>query len=180
MSTSSPGIFSQSGIFHQSVFSGGAVRQTSQKAAAAGFAQIFTTMLAKQMRESMVGQDAGPMGISGGATGDIYGSFIDSAMGKALANSKSMSQLNKMISREISGPRHPVSSASKSLRPTGIQLVRNARLGSASMVGTPETTGALSPNYTDVTMPADAHGPVLLPPSPSVTAPVLLPPPSEG
>ena len=73
----------------------GAVPQTNQKAAAAGFAQIFTTMLAKQMRESMVGQENGPMGIAGGATGDIYGSFLDQAMGKALANSKSMSRLNK-------------------------------------------------------------------------------------
>ena len=53
------------------------------------------------------------MGIGGGATGDIYGAFIDQAMGKALAGSKSMSQLNKMIDRELSGPRHPVSSALK-------------------------------------------------------------------
>jgi hypothetical protein len=63
MSTSVPGIFTQS------VFSGVAKRATTQKAAAAGFAQIFTTMLAHQMHQSMVGDDVGPMGIGGGASG---------------------------------------------------------------------------------------------------------------
>lgn len=168
-----------SGVFNRSVF-GGAVRQTNQKAAAAGFAQIFTTMLAKQMRESMVGSDKGPMGIGGGATGDIYGTFIDQAMGKALAGSQSMSQLNKMIDRELSGPGHPASSALKDLKPGTIQLARVTRAGGAPRVGTPETNRAPSPAYTGVTMPADAQGPILLPPSPSSAAPVLLPPPSEG
>ena len=167
------------GVFTGSVFKATAL-QTKQKTAAAGFAQIFTTMLAKQMRESMVGADNGPMGISGGASGDIYGAFVDQAMGKALANSKSMSQFTKMIDRELSGPRHPISSTSKDSKPNAIELVRNAAGGSASLVGSLETTGALSPNYTGVTMPADARGPILLPPNPSVTAPVLLPPPSEG
>ena len=68
------------------------LRQTNQKAAAAGFAQIFTTMLAKQMHESMVGEENGPMGIGGGASGDIYGALPRSGDGKALATSKSMSQ----------------------------------------------------------------------------------------
>ena len=93
MSISTPGVFTHS------VFSG-ATRQTNQKAAAMGFAQIFTTMLAKQMRQSMVGAENGPMGIGGGATGDIYGAFIDQAMGKTLASSKSMAGLTRMISRE--------------------------------------------------------------------------------
>jgi Rod binding domain-containing protein len=173
MSVSTPG------VFNRSMFAS-ATPQTSQKAASAGFAQIFTTMLAKQMRQSMVGSDNGPMGISGGATGDIYGAFIDQAMGKALAGSKSMSQFNKMIDRELSGPRHPVSSALKGVKPGAIELARGTRMGGASLVGTPETTGTSSPIYTGVTMPADAEGPILLPPSPSSAAPVLLPPPSEG
>ncbi len=173
MSVSTPG------VFNRSMFAS-ATPQTSQKAAAAGFAQIFTTMLAKQMRQSMVGSDNGPMGISGGATGDIYGAFIDQAMGKALAGSKSMSQLNKMIDRELSGPRHPVSSASKDVKTGPIQLARVTRMKGAPMVGTLETAGTTSPIYTGVTMPADAQGPILLPPSPSSAAPVLLPPPSEG
>lgn len=161
MSLSGPGIFTRS------TFSS-ASRETNQKEAAMAFAQIFTTMLAKQMRESMVGAETGPMGIGGGATGDIYGSFIDEAMGKALAGSKSMSQFTKMINREISG-RHAAMSSGKDPKPNSIALVHNT-----------ETSGAPSPIYTGVTMPADKLGPVLLPPSPSPTAPVLLTPPSEG
>jgi|ERR1700722_1561600 Rod binding domain-containing protein len=163
---------SNPGIFTQSVFSGGMVKQTDQKAAAAGFSQIFTTMLAKQMRESMVGQDAGPMGIGGGATGDIYGSFIDGAMGKALANSKSMSQLNKMVSRELGGARH---GAAKSGLSTERQVVSS--LGSAS---TRAASASMSQNYTGVTNATDSKGPLLLPPAAEPSASDLLPPPSEG
>ena len=174
MSVTTPGLFTQS-VFNPTI------KVTKQKEAAMGFAQIFTTMLAKQMRESMVGEDKGPTGIGGGASGDIYGAFIDQAMGKALAGSKSMSQLTKMINRELTGPRHPVNSTSKeSAGANKIALVHNTGLTSAALVGTPETNGALSPIYTGVTMPADKLGPILLPPTPAVTAPVLLPPPSKG
>lgn len=170
---------STQGIFVRSVF-GGSVRQTSQKTAAAGFAQIFTTMLAKQMRESMVGADHGPMGIGGGATGDIYGAFIDQAMGKALANSKSMNPLTKMIDRELTGPRHPVNPRSKVSNLNTVAMVGRTPLESASVAKTLENNGRVLPNYTGVTMPSDMRGPILLPPTPSLTAPVLLPPPSEG
>ena len=166
------------GVFAHSVFSG-ATRQTNQKAAAMGFAQIFTTMLAKQMRQSMVGAENGPMGIGGGASGDIYGTFIDQAMGKALAGSKSMKQFTKMIDRELSGPRHPISTSNEA-NSNALALARGLRLTGASLVGTPETTTQVLPFYTGIGMPADAHGPILLPPSPSTSAPVLLPPPSEG
>jgi hypothetical protein len=54
------------GIFGHSAFSGGATRKTDQKAAAAGFAQVFTNMLAKRTHQSMVGEDSGPMGTEGG------------------------------------------------------------------------------------------------------------------
>ena len=172
-------IASISGVFSHAVFSG-TTPQTKQKVAAAGFSQIFTTMLAKQMRQSMVGEDNGPMGISGGATGDIYGAFLDQAMGKALANSKSMSRFNKTIERELSG--HSSSSSTTASSNSGaLELVRNARQQSvSSLVSTIETKGAVSPNYTGVTAPADAHGPVLLPPRPSTAAPLLLTPPTEG
>jgi len=167
------------GVFNRGVFSA-ATPQTNQKAAAAGFAQIFTTMLAKQMRQSMVGADNGPMGIGGGATGDIYGAFLDQAMGKALASSKSMRDLNKMIDRGLSGPRRPVSSETGGSKPQTLELARTSRAPKVSQMGTVERNGAVSPIYTGVTMPADAHGPILLPPSPSSAAPLLLPPPSEG
>jgi len=167
------------GVFSREVFNGTAP-QTKQKVAAAGFSQIFTTMLAKQMRQSMVGEDNGPMGISGGATGDIYGAFLDQAMGKALANSKSMSRFNNTIQRELSG--HSSSSSTSATSNSGaLELVRNARMqNTSSLVGTIETKGLVSPNYTGVTAPGDAHGPVLLPPSPSTAAPLLLTPPTEG
>jgi Rod binding domain-containing protein len=169
------------GVFAHSVFSGAATRQTSQKAAAAGFAQIFTTMLAKQMHQSMVGEDSGPMGISGGASGDIYGSLLDQALGKTLAKSKSMAGLTKMINRQLSGPRHPIASAFKDslikVAATEPARVATGRLASgiatvmerASQFGTAGSTGT------------DARGPVLLPPAPSSVAPLLQPPsPLEG
>jgi Rod binding domain-containing protein len=170
------------GVFGHSVFSGGATRATNQKAAAAGFAQIFTTMLAKQMRQSMVGEDAGPMGIGGGANGDIYGSMLDQALGKTLAKSSSMAGLTRMINRELTGARHPVASALKdslvkvaareSLRPETGHLAHGlaTSVEHRSQFG---TSGAFR---------MDSRGPVLLPPAPAgVMAPLLQPPsPLEG
>jgi Rod binding domain-containing protein len=170
-----------SGVFSRAVFSG-TIRQTSQKAASAastGFAQIFTTMLAKQMRESMVGADHGPMGIGGGAAGDIYGSFIDEAMGKALAGSKSMKQLTSMIDRQLSGSRQTAISPLKKLGPNPIRLASNSVGKGIAMVSGQAASSGVSPVYTGVTMPSDKRGPILLPPTPP-SASVLLPPPSEG
>jgi len=169
------------GVFAHSVFSGGATRPTSQKAAAAGFAQIFTTMLAKQMHQSMVGEDSGPMGISGGASGDIYGSMLDQALGKTLAKSKSMAGLTKMISRQMSGPRHPVASAFKD------SLIKVAAMEPPSLE-TGRLTGGIATAMehasrfgTGGEFPSDARGPILLPPAPSAMAPLLQPPsPLEG
>jgi len=149
------------------------------EAAAAGFAQIFTTMLAKQMRESMVGADHGPMGIGGGAAGDIYGAFIDQAMGKALANSKSMRPLTKMIGRELSGPSH-ADPTSKTSALNTVAMIGRTPADNTLVPKVLENSGAVLPNYTGVTMPSDVRGPILLPPRPSITAPDLLPPPSEG
>jgi Rod binding domain-containing protein len=169
------------GIFSHSVFSGGATRPTSQKAAAAGFAQIFTTMLARQMHQSTVGEDSGPMGISGGASGDIYGSLLDQALGKTLAKSKSMAGLTKMINRQLSGPRHPIASAFKD------SLIKLA----ASTPTRPET-GRLADGIATVmerssqfgtggAFRSDSRGPVLLPPAPTAVAPLLqAPSPLEG
>jgi Rod binding domain-containing protein len=170
------------GVFSQSVFSGSATRQTNQKAAAAGFAQIFTTMLAKQMHQSMVGEDSGPMGISGGASGDIYGSLLDGALGKTLAKSKSMAGLTKMISRQLSGPRHPIASAFK-----------DSLIKIAASAPTRSETGRLADGIATVmerssqfgtggVFGTDSRGPILLPPAPAGgVAPLLQPPsPLEG
>lgn len=171
------------GIFAHSVFSGGVSKPTNQKAAAAGFAQIFTTMLAKQMHQSMVGADTGPMGTNGGASGDIYGSLLDQALGKTLAKSKSMSRLTQMIDRDLSGPRHPIASAFKDSlvrvnfepsRPAHTETGRATR-GIATAMEHTSRFGA------EGVMRSDSRGPVLLPPAPSTMAPVLQPPsPLEG
>ena len=169
------------GVFAHSVFSGGATQPTNQKAAAAGFAQIFTTMLAKQMHQSMVGEDSGPMGISGGASGDIYGSMLDQALGKTLAKSKSMAGLTKMISRQMSGPRHPVASAFKDslIKVAATEPMRPATGQLASGIAT--VNGRSSQFGTEGALRSDARGPVLLPPAPASMAPVLQPPsPLEG
>jgi len=168
------------GIFTRSVFSGGATRQTSQKAAAAGFAQIFTTMLAHQMHQSMVGADNGPMGIGGGASGDIYGGLLDQALGKALAKSKSMAGLTRIISRGLQGARHPIASAFKD------SLIKTDAADPARKMGHP--TNGIATLMEHVTEPgkdsglgSDARGPILLPPAPTGVAPLLQPPsPLEG
>ncbi len=175
MSSSVPGIFSQS------VFSGGAKRQTNQKAAAAGFAQIFTTMLAKQMHQSMVGEDTGPMGIGGGASGDIYGSLLDEALGKTLAKSKSMAGLTNLIDRQMSAPRHPIASALKNSL-VKIAATDPARLTSGQL-GRGIATGIERSSQfgTGGAFRTDARGPILLPPAPAGVAPLLQPPsPLEG
>ncbi len=169
------------GVFSHSVFSGGATRPTNQKAAAAGFAQIFTTMLAKQMHQSMVGADTGPMGIGGGASGDIYGSLLDQALGKTLAKSKSMSGFTKIISREMSGPRHPIASAFKD------SLIKVSATGPSSPImgriasGIETVMERSSQFATGGGFHSDSRGPVLLPPAPDSMAPLLQPPsPLEG
>ena len=177
MATSVPGVFGHS------VFSGGATQPTNQKAASAGFAQIFTTMLAKQMHQSMVGADAGPMGISGGASGDIYGSMLDQALGKALAKSKSMSGLNRMIARDMDGPRHPIASAFKdSLIKVNFEPAKAASIETGrTTTGIATAMGRSSRFESSGVSRSDARGPVLLPPAPSAMAPLLQPPsPLEG
>jgi Rod binding domain-containing protein len=176
MSASVPGVFSQS------IFSGGATRPTNQKAAAAGFAQIFTTMLAKQMHQSMVGEDTGPMGIGGGASGDIYGSLLDQALGKTLAKSKSMAGLTKMISRQLSGPRHPIASAFKDSL-IKVAASEPSRAASGRLADGIETVMERSSQFgTGGVFGSDSRGPVLLPPAPAGgVAPLLQPPsPLEG
>ena len=164
------------GIFGHSAFSGTATRQTNQKAAAAGFAQIFTTMLAHEMHHSMLGDDAGPMGTSGGASGDIYGSLLDQALGTALAKSKSMSGLTKMINRGLSSPRHPIASAFKDslikAQPSAPARSETGRIAS----GIKTVMERVSHFGTAAVSRSDARGPVLLPPAPTQMAPRLQPP----
>jgi Rod binding domain-containing protein len=173
MSVSTPGIFGHS------AFSGGATRKTDNKAAAAGFAQVFTTMLAKQMHQSMVGEDSGPMGTEGGSSGDIYGSLLDQALGKTLANSKSMKSLTAMISKGLRAPRHPIASAFKDslVKTDQTTTSRISPISGQATSGTETVMARLSQIGTSATLGIDARGPVLLPPAPTEMAPQLLPPP---
>lgn len=168
------------GIFTDSVFSGGVTRPTDQKTAAAGFSAIFTSMLAKQMREAMVGEDSGPMGLGGGSAGEIYGSFLDQALGKAVAGSKSMNQLNLMIERELGGPRQDAGSQFKAPGASAATVAYNAYSSRMAVLAGPGLGNIVSPSYTSVSPTSDANGPLLLPPSSSGSAPNLLPPTPEG
>jgi hypothetical protein len=92
---------SVAGIFGQTVFSGDRANELKRRDAVQGFSQVFATILARQMHQSTLGPDAGPLGIQGGTSGDIYGAFFDDAMGKLLAQSPAMKALNTSLEREL-------------------------------------------------------------------------------
>ena len=168
------------GIFSRPVI-GGADTKANRAKAAVGFTQVFTTLLANEMRKAMGGSEKGPMGIGGGTTGNIYGSFFDQAMGATLAHSKAMKPLSDIIERGLSAPTHPVASAlgGPGSRHTGnsgdgIVRVSYSGAGDTSKMVDPATT--LRHLETDLNLPTDSRGPVLMPPEPSAMAPVLPPP----
>lgn len=171
------------GIFDRSLFGVSRNGRADKQSATQGFSQIFATLIAKQMREAFQGKDNGPMGTGGGATGDIYGAFLDEAMGNALARSPAFSQINSMIERELGGPGH---TADPTRREPSIK--GTARGGNPpetlNMASIDELFGrvpaapitALPVHASEIDLPSDERGPVLLPPGPSATAPILPPP----
>jgi Rod binding domain-containing protein len=176
-------LFSDS-IFGKTIYGARADSQTDRKHAAESFTEIFASMLSKQMRQSMVGPDKGPMGIAGGSSGDIYGSFFDQAMGHALANSRAMEPLNRLIRRELAGSRHPDATGnhggSQSLSGAEEKLAGLRRVALINSVR--DETAVPSqviphamplPFETDGATPSDEHGPLLLPPRPTTVAPLL-------
>lgn len=181
-------IFSDS-IFAKTIHGARSDSQTDRKHAAESFTEIFASILSKQMRQSMVGPDKGPMGIAGGSSGDIYGSFFDQAMGHALATSRAMEPLNRLIRRELAGPRRPDATGNSggSKSPSSV-VGKLAGLRRASFVNSVRDETAVPSQVipyavplrfeTDGTMPSDEHGPLLLPPRPTTVAP-LLPPASN-
>ena len=110
------------GIFSVPIFGG--PKETQKNQAATGFTQVFASMLAQQMREALAGEDKGPLGTGGGTTGDIYGSFLDQAMGRALANSPALKPLNRAIERELSGTKPAVA---KSVAPVSAALTQSGQ-----------------------------------------------------
>jgi len=163
-------------VFSHQVFAASARREPDKRTAVQGFAQIFAAMLCRELRRGILGADSGPMGIGGGATGDIYGSFLDQAMGKALAKSPAMKSFNDIVSRRLDGPgfRRTAGMAplAAPLPAPGRLLPPQARSQPmSSIVSAPvDAIGAAG------SMAADARGPLLLPPRPATFAPPLPPP----
>lgn len=168
-------------VFDHSLFGASRNGRADKQKATQGFSQIFASLIAKQMREAFQGKDNGPMGIGGGATGDIYGAFLDEAMGKALAGSPAFGQINAMIDRELG--RHTTDSIHNepSIKSTGREasLPETLRMastdelfGRAPAAPLPGPTG----HVPELHLPSDDRGPLLLPPDPSSTAPILPPP----
>jgi Rod binding domain-containing protein len=151
----------------QSVFSNpmfGTPTNNDKNRAAVGFSQLFASMLAKQMRNAMVGDGEGPLGTGGGTSGDIYGSFFDEAMGRTLASSPAMKPLNQAIERELAGPHH----LHETRTANGETVASKSHIAIAPEVTRSKTSWDFS---------SDSRGPLLLPPEPTAVASVLPPPP---
>jgi Rod binding domain-containing protein len=174
------------GIFGRPTIGGENTKGNRIKAAQA-FTQVFTTMMASEARKAYVGSDKGPMGINGGTSGNIYGSFFDQAMGSTLAHSKSMKPLTDIIERGMEGPKKTGASASQG-RSRKSQASNNRILPvsfdpdtSEAATKVVDSVAALRQFGTDLNLSSDSRGPVLLPPEPTAMAPVLPPPsPIEG
>jgi hypothetical protein len=138
-------------VFSQQLFAAPGRRQTDKNGAVQGFAQIFASMLSTELRRGALGSDTGPMGIGGGATGDVYGAFFDQAISQVLARSPAMKPLNNMISRQLGGP-------------------GNQKSASAVKAITSLPEPAISPGPPSSTA-TDSRGPLLLPPPPAAFAP---------
>ncbi len=161
-------------VFSQQLFATPARSQTDKNGAVQGFAQIFASMLSTELRRGAFGSDKGPMGIGGGATGDVYGAFFDQAISKVLARSPAMKPLNDMISRQLGGPGNQKSASGvKGVTPvleTGKTLAQPV----GYTVGAPPVASepAVSTGSSNATA-TDSRGPLLLPPPPAMFAPVL-------
>jgi len=167
-------------VFSRPVF--GRDKPGDQQKAAAGFTQIFTSMMAGQMRRAMVGADKGVMGTSGGASGEIYGALMDQALGKTLAGSRAMARMRATIGRSLSRSARATGGAGSRTYPySAIVRAQNvAQLQSALDSATPGSrmSPAMS-RFGSIVATADVdRGPILAPPMPSSTA-SFLPPPSD-
>jgi len=164
-----------SGVFARPVFGADKGAVDRQKAAT-GFTQIFTSMVAKQMRQALTGTGKGPLGTAGGASGEIYGAFFDQALGKTLAGSRAMAPMRKMVARSLKGPGARESALAKEVRANSagdLHTVIDTLSGTsraAPFLPQPETVEL------QFVQPGDNRGPQLLPPAPSSMAPLLPPP----
>ncbi len=156
------------GLFNRPIFSGD--KQTQRRQAAQGLSQVFVTILARQMREAMTGGDQtqGPLGISDGASGSIYGSFMDDAMSKLLAQSRAMQPLNHALERALAGPeqhhgRNSSGGEIRALEKIDSVIFRTA-IRDDTAVPLTHSSSSVSPIEPRDDASADALGPRLLPP----------------
>jgi hypothetical protein len=140
----------------------------------AGFTQVFAAILSRQLRTTTMGDGQGPLGTAGGTPGDVYGAFLDEAMGHALATSPAMKPLNRAIGRELERPIHSVAGRDAIPNSTETKSDRGSVVGSIpDMVH----DSMMAQNRTGLELDSDSRGPVLLPPEPGEVASVLPPPP---
>ena len=169
-----PGIVN--GVFTRPVT--GSDKAANREQAATGFTQIFTSMLAKQMRQALTGNDKGPLGTAGGASGEIYGAFFDQAMGKTLAGSRAMAPMRRMVARSLGRPGAKESGLAKGaiIRSNGVSGLRNVINTASSTSGAPRFMRYPETLDLQFVQSGDNRGPQLLPPAPSSMAPLLPPP----
>jgi Rod binding domain-containing protein len=173
-----------SGVFTRPVFGPDKGAADRQKAAT-GFTQIFTSMVAKQMRQALTGSNKGPLGTSGGASGEIYGAFFDQALGKTLAGSRAMAPMRKMVARSLGRPSAKESALAKETYPQGAVVRANSAGDLLNVIDTVSGTSGVARLLRQSetvelqsVQPGDNRGPQLLPPAPSQMAPLLPPPKS--
>jgi Rod binding domain-containing protein len=160
-------------IFNQPVF-GAAGHKPNAQAAAQGFSSIFAQMFAKEMRQAMVGDGSGMPGM-GGESSDIFNGFFDEAMGKTLASSPAMRPLNNLLLHEIGGSGKDAASQLGAGK-----IVKTGASASGSYETQSGNGGAVATPRIDFSTrnlaPGGDRGPLLLPPPPSLMAPILPPP----
>lgn len=162
------------GLFNRTIFAGTQEAQR-RSTAAEGLSQTFATILSRQMRQSTVGGDQGPLGIAGGASGDIYGGFMDEELGKLLARSPAMKALNRAIERELEGPGHRASPALPASATPLNDKIEPALFATATADNSavPLLHGPSTSTVSQFGAAADNRGPLLLPPAPDALAPDL-------
>jgi Rod binding domain-containing protein len=160
-------------VFSRMVITSPGAKSDPHKAAI-GFTGIFATMLAKEMRKALVGDNG--MGMGTGAGSDIYSAFFDEAMGKALAGSRSMKPLNDLLTRQLDASHAAQAAATGAIvrNPSADASVKSGRVfdaafGSSGILATDFNSAFSAPDQ----LPGDNRGPILLPPPPATMAPIL-------
>jgi hypothetical protein len=138
--------------------------------AARGFAGLFGKIVAHELLKGASSEEDGLMGMGNGPASDIYGAFLENALGKVLAESPAMRPLVNQIRDELQ--RHVSAN-----RDNGLSVERQKGISTAL----DSLSVGLGGSSTFFDLPHDSRGPLLLPPPPGLYEPVstLPPPPRE-